>query len=143
MKRTIFFLALFLFTALVTTNKVFGQTTLEEYNYVTKGYRIQIESGLDMKKGYVFEDIDKQSTREREAVLKVLYRVKDGNATIAAYLIEYKHSGSPIEYICIPKPNSEVEIMRKYWAQLYDGTTLASERLQLICFLISKQIKWQ
>ncbi|WP_421799825.1 hypothetical protein [Haliscomenobacter sp.] len=27
-------------------------TTQEEYNYVTKGYKIQQESGLDMKKGY-------------------------------------------------------------------------------------------
>lgn len=27
-------------------------TTTEEYNYLTKGLKIQIESGLDMKKGY-------------------------------------------------------------------------------------------
>lgn len=31
----------------------FGQnTTQEEYNYMTKGYKVQVESGLDMKKGY-------------------------------------------------------------------------------------------
>ncbi len=35
-----------------------GQTTETEYNYVTKGYKIQLESGLDMKKGYRFEDLD-------------------------------------------------------------------------------------
>jgi hypothetical protein len=29
-------------------------TTLEEYNYVTKGYAVQIEQGLDMKAGYEF-----------------------------------------------------------------------------------------
>ena len=27
-------------------------TTEEEYNYITKGYQIQLSSGLDMKKGY-------------------------------------------------------------------------------------------
>jgi len=124
------------------TTKVFGQTSLEEYNYVTRGYKIQVESGLDMKKGYQFEDIDKQTTKEREAVLKVLYRIKEGNKVIAAYLIIYKRSGLPTEYICIPNPNSGEEIMNKYWTQLYDGTSLASERLQLISYLISKRMKW-
>ena len=28
-------------------------TTEEEYNYMTKGYRMQLEGGLDMKKGYI------------------------------------------------------------------------------------------
>ena len=32
-------------------------TTMEEYNYMTKGYKIQVESGLDMKKGYFIEDM--------------------------------------------------------------------------------------
>lgn len=32
-------------------------TTLEEYNYMTKGYEIQQKSGLDMKKGYDIENI--------------------------------------------------------------------------------------
>ncbi|MBK7683852.1 MAG: hypothetical protein IPJ26_15910 [Bacteroidetes bacterium] len=45
---------------------------------MTKGYQVQIESGIDMKKGYEFENIDKYSTNERAAELKVLYRVKDG-----------------------------------------------------------------
>ena len=36
----------------------FSQTTLEEYNYISKGYKIQLESGLDMKRGYLLEDID-------------------------------------------------------------------------------------
>lgn len=29
-----------------------GVTTEEEYNYMTKGYQIQMSGGLDMKKGY-------------------------------------------------------------------------------------------
>jgi len=29
-----------------------GKTSEEEYNYMTKGYQIQLSSGLDMKKGY-------------------------------------------------------------------------------------------
>ncbi len=45
------------------STKVHSQTTLEEYNYVTKGYHVQLTSGLDMKKGYEFEDIDKKGTK--------------------------------------------------------------------------------
>jgi hypothetical protein len=142
MKKVLYLIVPILFTILFTTSKVFGQTTLEEYNYVTKGYKIQLESGLDMKKGYVFEDIDKQTTKEREASLKVLYKVKNENKIIVAYLIVYKRYGLPAEYICIPNPNSDQEILNKYWMQLYDGSTLASERLQLICYLISKRMKW-
>jgi hypothetical protein len=61
----------------IFTSTVFSQTSLEEYNYVTKGYKVQIESGLDMKKGYEIQNVDKSSTSERNAELKVLHRVKE------------------------------------------------------------------
>ena len=32
-------------------------TSEEEYNYLTKGYKVQIESGLDMKKGYALHNM--------------------------------------------------------------------------------------
>lgn len=43
-----------------------AQTTLEEYNYVTKGYQIQVESGLDMKKGYTLKDLFEIPTSDFE-----------------------------------------------------------------------------
>ena len=33
-----------------------SQTTMEEYNYITKGYKIMLESGLDLKEGYEIKD---------------------------------------------------------------------------------------
>lgn len=59
MKKTIL-----LFALILITNLSFSQTTenngttLEEYNYMTKGFKIQQSSGLDMKKGYSFNNID-------------------------------------------------------------------------------------
>ena len=38
-------------------NQLPAPTTEEEYNYLTKGYKIQVESGLDMKKGYSLIDM--------------------------------------------------------------------------------------
>ena len=68
-KTIIKFVALLLFT---TSFCAKAQTTLEEYNYITKGYKVQTDSGLDMKKGYELSDIDENSTDERTAQLKVL-----------------------------------------------------------------------
>ena len=141
MKKTIIFTSVIFLTS-IFSSAIFGQTTLEEYNYITKGYKVQIESGLDMKKGYEFEDIDKQTTKERTAELKVLNRNKDNKKEIAAYMIVYKRTGNPAEYICIPHPNSDEEILSKYWVQLYDGNGDSSHRLQLISYLISRRIKW-
>jgi len=43
---------------LVLCENSFSQsTTQEEYNYITKGYKIQVESGLDMKKGYILTEL--------------------------------------------------------------------------------------
>lgn len=39
------------FGLVVFFTNLYFQTTQEEYNYITKGYKIQLESGLDMKKG--------------------------------------------------------------------------------------------
>ena len=56
-------------------------TTEEEYNYVTKGYKIQFESGLDMKAGYSLKDIGewylKFGDASRGFVFKGLYRGSD------------------------------------------------------------------
>ncbi len=141
MKKTIIISALVALTSIFST-AIFAQTTQEEYNYLSKGYKVQIESGLDMKKGYELEDIDKQSTKERTAELKVLYRVKDNKKETAAYMVVYNRTGYAIEYICIPHPNSDEEIHNKYWKVLYDGTNNSSQRLQLISYLLSKRMKW-
>ena len=92
---------------------LFGQTanqpaptTEEEYNYLTKGYKVQIESGLDMKKGYEIVSIDTVSTKIATAELFTLNRIKDSKKEIAAYLIIYKRTSRTTEYICVPNPDS-------------------------------------
>jgi hypothetical protein len=127
---------------LLSCTTILGQTTTEEYNYITKGYQVQMESGLDMKKGYSLEDLGTETTTERSAELKVLHRINGERKVIAAYMIIYRRSGLPTEFICIPSPNSEVSILNKYWAELYNGNGDSSQRLQLISFLISKKLKW-
>ena len=122
------------------TTKPF-KTTEEEYNYLTTGYAIQISSGLDMKKGYEIYNIDSKIEGIRSAELKCLIRNNMPQKEIAAYLIIYKMNNVIKDYICIPGPNSDNDILRKYFIHLYD-TPLSSEKLQLISYLISMHMQW-
>ena len=124
------------------SSNISAQTTLEEYNYITKGYQAQIESGLDMKKGYELEDISERATAERKVSLKKLYKTVGGQKKVAAYMVVYSREGNPKEYICIPNPTSETEVSTKFWNNLYDGTADVSLKLQIICDLLLSGMKW-
>lgn len=88
------------------TLPAFSQTTEEEYNYVTKGYKIQIESGLDMKKGYRFDEIAEHYTTSNTNIRRTckflaLYRL--GELKPCAILCIYSRSDNGFkDYICIP-----------------------------------------
>lgn len=56
MLKQIIFSALFLCSV-----SLFAQTTVDEYKYMTKGYKMEQDGGLDPKKGY---DLDKIPTIE-------------------------------------------------------------------------------
>lgn len=122
----------------------FAQTTIEEYNYLTKGYKVQTESGLDMKKGYELKDISTKTTSERKVEVKLLQRIKsNGTKENAAYLVIYQKSGTQKEYICIPHPESGEDVLMSFWNTLYDGSmTNASARLQIVIYSLLTSLKW-
>lgn len=95
-----------------------AQTTQEEYNYITKGYKVQIESGLDMKKGYTLTDLDTSKLTigeiTRSCTFKGLFR--NGEVKPCAVMILYKRlDNDKTYYICIPSNNTSNEI----WKQTY------------------------
>lgn len=83
-------------------------TTQEEYDYVTLGYKMQLEGGLDMKQGYVLKEIGEwaatfsdgtrgfrfiglyRGTDTKPCAIMAIYGKKDNSATRYA------------EYYCIP-----------------------------------------
>jgi hypothetical protein len=138
MKKSLF-LAFFLLTLVISG---ISQTSMEEYNYITKGYKVQLESGLDMKKGYEFEDLNSHTAGIRTASLKKLVKINSGKRQIAAYMIVYQKEQSPKEYFCIPNPKSAEDVIAAYWTALYNGTGDSSAKLQLIIYLISNQLVW-
>jgi len=101
---------LFLLLAFVSVT-AFGQnpvdepkgTSEEEYNYLTKGYKIQLESGLDMKKGYILKDMGEWEEGSYGFKFKAL--IREEAEEIAGILVIAKSdswTGVSTYYLCIP-----------------------------------------
>ncbi|MEI6750466.1 MAG: hypothetical protein WCM93_15020 [Bacteroidota bacterium] len=138
MKKCTLFLIIVVFVSLTFSVKsTCGQTTQEEYNYVTKGYKTQIESGLDMKKGYSLKEITTASVGVRNVVLKGLYRTSSN--VLCAIMIEYTKSGEATQYFCAPMTGSPQEIYTQFYNSLSDNDTKinSEERLQIIVYALS------
>lgn len=110
---------LFLFLLLSTSVDTFCQTTIEEYNYCTKGYKVQLESGLDQKKGYTvhpLKTIEYDGLAVHNFKLFQLTKQSD-NKNVAALIV--KHNVKTFEYwYCIPNPNSDNEILQKSYEDI-------------------------
>lgn len=116
MKKLFYFLFMPIIFNL-SSYECFGQTTLEEYNYLSKGYKIQLESGLDMKKGYIIKDISETNETfvggfERTVLFKHLYRENESKPC-ATLMIQKRPDTGYIEYFCIPHKDSSLEIWQK------------------------------
>jgi hypothetical protein len=135
---------LILFALLMVSLTTFSQTTLDEYNYVTKGYKIQLESGLDMKKGYSMVKVGGSYTEERKATF---YRFNKqgttrGQARLVAYMIEYDRKGKPKEYYCVPHKDSEKEIKSLFFQSLNTPNADNSAKLLLFVNLLTEYLDW-
>lgn len=104
--------------AIIFTTQSYSQTTQEEYNYITKGYKVQVESGLDMKKGYELVDLGNSGldagSEHRECIFKGL--VRTGQNKPCAIMMVYHRtdiSNGVTWYVCIPSANSSEEIWQQ------------------------------
>lgn len=126
-----------------------SQTTWEEYNYATKGYKDAIEKGEDIKKGYRVQDImnkriNWQNNEYTTAWLKALYRTATNK--IAAYIVVYqlRDKRDNREYFCIPNPDSEQSILDSWLKSMNVGTLdlKGIYKLQTMLYTISLGLKW-
>lgn len=102
----------------VPSAKVFQMpagTTQEEYNYATKGLKIQRATGLDTKAGYVLTNPTSLRVGSFTVTLEDLIRSTSG--TVACTVLQVSDYPATAEggtaYFCIPNPGSSGEI----WAQ--------------------------
>jgi YHS domain-containing protein len=114
---------LFLLTFVLCLTKIYAQdeyssspTTEVEYNYITKGYQIQIESGLDMKKGYSIGDMSQKTIGDYTFTINCLIRTDKKEIAALMIITKSKLSGKTY-YFCIPHGNEELK--KKYQQDLY------------------------
>ncbi|MCF6294871.1 MAG: hypothetical protein L3J25_04190 [Flavobacteriaceae bacterium] len=96
----------------------FGQTTLEEYNYLTKGYKLDKETGRDLKSGYELKYIDAWhfnvkdggNVINRKTTIYGFKKVDENR--VAGFLIERRREDTGyIDYLCVPTFMSDKEIL--------------------------------
>jgi hypothetical protein len=99
-------------------------TTMEEYNYLTKGYKVQVESGLDMKKGYELSPLTTYQYNFSDLFGEYNYTFDFQELTLTstaeqrAILLIIKKSGKILHYVAIPNKNSDRELWNTYIAAL-------------------------
>lgn len=123
MKKIISFATFLLLISLAFAQTEVEGTTEEEFLYITKGYKIQQESGLDMKRGYFFRDLGShgislpknESTTYWRVKIQPLYRESNPQFPCAIMMIirkgvEGREKEESQEFYCIANPNSSREI---------------------------------
>jgi len=108
MKNSSFIMVIMIF---IITTSINAQTTLEEYNFISKGYRFTQENGLDMKANYIMKPFKTYQYTSTVINISGLFRKKDGD--LAGYLFAIK-DGVLDKDICVPTEQSDSIVWRKY-----------------------------
>ena len=125
-----------------------AQTTQEEYNYVTKGWKNHLEDGSDVKQGYSMKYVKEvkvtsaDGQRRKATLWEFIKRKEIGVDITVAFMIIYQKNEDASDYICVPHPKSDATIQAAYAQMLYDGKVDSSYKLQVITVLLSTNLKW-
>lgn len=119
--------------AAFVSTAAFSQTTQEEYNYLSKGYKIQLESGLDMKSGYEIKEVGDYGVNynngEFSRDVKFLHLYRIGETIPCATLAIFSRSNTDYEqYYCIPHIDSSSDIWTQAYSDFQSLTTSWSEQ---------------
>lgn len=97
------------FVLLLLSSFAFSQvsTTNDEYNYLTKGYKIALDSGLDLKKGYGFIEVSSYNEQNYKFVFNQFIRM-DTKEVCAIFVFAQSKVWGNNYYLCIPLNNSEL-----------------------------------
>ena len=110
---------------LAITCIVKSQTTKDEYDYIVRGYKIQLENKLEMKKGYKFTDYDTWGIDygkfKRKVTFKGLFR--EGEDKPCALLMILERTDRDFEeYLCVPHYDSQEDL----WDKAYNDFKIAT-----------------
>lgn len=92
-------------------------TTLDEYNYLTKGLKRTMEEGADAKSGYVLRDVPPVKIGENyEFTFRPFIKNETGKMVAMSVVVKSKGWGNSMNvwYLCVPRGNN-VELLKMYW----------------------------
>ena len=135
-------LLLLTFALLFNFVTVLGQTTEEEYNYLTKGYQLDKETGRDIKSGYEIEEIHKGSSSINVGG-KTIYRrtkvyrfIKIDESRTVALLFEFKRADTNYSrFVCLPSADSDQAILSKSQSDFFDDESIDGNNAQYVQYL--------
>ncbi|MEM1326181.1 MAG: hypothetical protein AAGI23_09520 [Bacteroidota bacterium] len=108
-------------------------TTEEEYLYCTKGYKSQIEKGLDaQKEGYKFEGLGTYSNGN----LKIVKMIRTEDDIVKAYIFKVKYLDQILTY-CMPNQYAS-DVMWSRWRSVV--TRMERNRRNMILMAFSKLV---
>ena len=121
---------------------VSAQTTMEEYDYLTKGYKEDVARERGAMKGYELKHVNSIYEGNKSVEVGVVYRLKDTLIEKAAYLLIYKNATADAEYFCYPSPKSDTATIGRYWKQLNANSSSDTARKNLITYAIENNVWW-
>lgn len=87
-------------------------TTVKEYNYLTKGLKIQLESGLDVIDGYSLLRGENKKLGNYNFNAQYLYKKSENKIKAMSIIITSNVSGKTY-YLCVPYQNKQLLV--EYW----------------------------
>lgn len=115
---------------LFITSLTYSQTTVEEYNYVTKGYAETIAKGLDLKKGYSLNEVYHYTDTNYDFLFKSLTNDKTKKTSCIMVIANSRVWGNKY-YLCMPIGNGDLEKKYKEQLSLWDAPILSAYSLAL------------
>lgn len=115
-------------------------TSQEEYNYATKGLKVQRANGLDMKTGYSLSNPTTMAMGSFTVTIEDLIRTGEGTLACSVVEVSAVNSPSPVWplYFCIPNPGSPGEIWSQYAKAQQQYTSL--DMLRAVSYCLSTRL---
>lgn len=88
-----------------------AQTTMDEYNYCTKGYRLVTESGMTPKMGYTVETVPAAQAKYGQYQIGKLIEQSTGQCK--ALIVDYWKADLVHHYFCIPRTGTDAELAER------------------------------
>ncbi len=143
--RSLFFsYALIAFIGLFVQQDAASQTTMEEYLYVTLGYKEQLQKGLDDKKGYSWKPLLQHKFSYKKSgflngqyqigvfEFEGLYRGADAQPCGIAAIFKDREGLAKKDgvFVCIPHPKTDKDIQSKAEKYLMEETKFSESIFQ-------------